>query len=212
MAQAYPVSDDAGIDYSHGQENRDWETGCHYGVIYPSAEWLCIHTVMDKFASDYGYPACPVCGGEVIDSEDFDFTSQERPFAPYIPGACDYVCTNCFLILAYYHVYRDEPESYLLNADDYLATFQDGSDIIIVKSPFYTYAQYCSPCVPGAGNLCCPCFTRVKDKRSLTGYRIKGLGPKTYCFGHDWFYFDAAPYPVFSVATNEEILPPTRTI
>ena len=32
-------------------------------------------------------------------------------------------------------------------------------------------------------------------------------GPKTYCFGHDWFDDGIAPYPVYSRATDEIVLP-----
>jgi hypothetical protein len=54
---------------------------------------------------------------------------------------------------------------------------------MVVKSPFYTYAQFCSPCVPGAGNLDNP----------------MAEGVKTYCLGHDWFEGGVAPYPVWRV-------------
>ena len=67
---------------------------------------------------------------------------------------------------------------------------QDDTDIFILKSPYYTHAQFCSPCAPGAGHLGTPC----ED------------GPKTYCFGHDWFEDNKAPYPVFRVDNDEEVL------
>jgi hypothetical protein len=60
---------------------------------------------------------------------------------------------------------------------------------MVLKSPYYTYANYCSPCVPGAGNL-----------DDIVEGEVK-----TYCFGHDWFEEEKAPYPVYSVATGELI-------
>ncbi len=63
------------------------------------------------------------------------------------------------------------------------------SDLIIIKSAYYTFAQYCSPCVPGAGNLDHP----------------TPEGCKCYCLGSDWFDNAKAPYPVFSVETGKEI-------
>lgn len=66
------------------------------------------------------------------------------------------------------------------------------SDLMIIKSPYYTYAQYCSPCVPGAGNLDNPMH--------------KNAGIKTYCLGLDWFDEDSpCPYPVYSVETGKRI-------
>ena len=67
----------------------------------------------------------------------------------------------------------------------------DSPDIFITKSPYYTRAAFCSPCAPGAGDLSHPCDD----------------GAKSYCFGHDWFEGGKAPYPVFSVETNEEVKP-----
>jgi len=38
------------------------------------------------------------------------------------------------------------------------------------------------------------------------GSPIEG-GVKTYCLGHDWFDGDKAPYPVFTVNLDVEVLP-----
>lgn len=51
-----------------------------------------------------------------------------------------------------------------------------------------------APCAPGAGYLSNPCPD----------------GPKTYCFGHDWFENDVAPYPVYRVDTGELVPPPVK--
>lgn len=64
------------------------------------------------------------------------------------------------------------------------------SDIMVLKSPFYTFAQFCSPCVPGAGNLNHP----TED------------GVKCYCLGHDWFEEGHAPYPVYQVSDGKQVL------
>jgi hypothetical protein len=82
-------------------------------------------------------------------------------------------------------------------------------DIMIIKSPYYTYAQFCSPCAPGAGYL-------MNWFKMENGYSPETLGieqfekmaqaagfPKVYCFGHDWFGNGIAPYPVFNVETGE---------
>lgn len=87
-----------------------------------------------------------------------------------------------------------EPISYYYEDDEYSAECGDDGDIFIVKSPFYTYAQFCSPCAPGAVNLMAPVSQEFQECRG-------------YCFGHDWFEKGTAPYPVFSVETGEQIFP-----
>lgn len=82
-----------------------------------------------------------------------------------------------------------EPLSYSLDDGEYKATCGEDGDIFIIKSPYYTRCNYCSPCAPGAGWLMSP------DK----------LGIKAYCFGHDWFDSGVAPYPVYSVKNNKEV-------
>lgn len=83
-----------------------------------------------------------------------------------------------------------EPSSFYYEADGYLAeSCFDGAEIMIMKSPFYTYGAFCSPCVPGAINI-----------------DVLGDDDKAYCFGHDWFDAGKAPYRVFSVETGKEVL------
>jgi hypothetical protein len=74
---------------------------------------------------------------------------------------------------------------------EYLVTDCLDSDLMILKSPYYTYCQYCSPCVPGAGNI----GTEVEN------------GVKTYCLGLDW-YDNYTPMPhkhLWRVDNNEQI-------
>lgn len=84
-----------------------------------------------------------------------------------------------------------DPISFFIDDAEYSAESDDSGDIFITKSPFYTNAQFCSPCAPGAGYLMSPCAD----------------GPKTYCFGHDWYDNGKAPYPVYSVETGKLIKP-----
>ena len=161
-----------GIDYGVGQANIDSKTGCRYGVISQ-------HTVgqawFDEAEPDYGKPHCPNCGNEVCESEE-----------PYCKDYCCKLCEESFWSDV---VYGDEPCGWYYEDNDYNLTDCLNNDIFVLRSPFYTHAQFCSPCVPGAGNLDSPCAD----------------GPKTLCLGHDWFENGVAPYPVFSVETNEEI-------
>lgn len=84
-----------------------------------------------------------------------------------------------------------EPLHFYFAEDGYEATCGDDGTIFIIQSPYYTRAQYCSPCAPGAGYLLNPCDN----------------GPKTYCFGHDWFENGKAPYPVYKVSDDTLVTP-----
>lgn len=84
-----------------------------------------------------------------------------------------------------------EPLSWYVDDGEYLAECGEDGDIFITKSPYYSRAQFCSPCAPGAGYLMNECAD----------------GPKTYCFGHDWFEDGKAPYTVYRVADDSIVDP-----
>jgi hypothetical protein len=86
-----------------------------------------------------------------------------------------------------------EAIGYEYTGDGYEASCGEDGDIFITKSPFYTYAQFCSPCAPGA----CYLMTPVEPDPAN----------KCYCFGHDWFEDGKAPYPVYSVKTGKIVEP-----
>ena len=168
-----------GIDYGLGQSNVDKENGIRYGVISQ-------HSVGQAWYNDarpdYGDATCPKCGNKALeydaDKDGDEWTSSS--------GCSDYMCESCQYVFDSYEAFGDEPQGWNYSDDEYELTDCLDSDIFVLKSPFYTFAQFCSPCVPGAGNLDSP----MDD------------GAKTYCLGHDWFQ-DGAPYPVYRVDTGE---------
>ena len=180
-------TDYVGIDYGVGRSNVDKETGIRYGVIRQ-------HSVGDAWSDqaepDYGKPSCPKCGNdakELSGQNDFDKT-EEWEKAKY--ESEDYLCEDCKYVFGGESAFPEEPLGFNYEGDGYILTDCLDSDIMVLKSPYYTFAQFCSPCVPGAGNLESPCDT----------------GPKTFCLGHNWFEGDVAPYPVFSVKNGKEII------
>jgi hypothetical protein len=83
-----------------------------------------------------------------------------------------------------------DPVSFDYDDEGYLASQDSMGDIMIVKSPYFTYAQFCSPCAPGA------CY--------LTNYLTEqNENNRAYCFGHDWFEDEVAPYPIYDVQTGK---------
>lgn len=80
----------------------------------------------------------------------------------------------------------------LYESGGYRIQTNSGGDAWCLKSPYFTFAQFCSPCAPGACHLGNPLNLKARfaDNRA-------------YCFGHDWFEDSIAPYPVYLVATGE---------
>lgn len=165
-----------GIDYGLGKSNIDLETGIRFGVI-PTQD-LCSEVVWDSFEAIYGDATCPECGTEV---EELDGTFVLK----------DYTCPSCLKSFYSHECYSDEPIGFLLKDTSYLASIDSYSDVFIEKSPYYTYAEFCSPCAPGA------CHLR----------RFNPAGEKTYCLGHEFFDGDKAPYVVYSVETGRIVEP-----
>ena len=169
-----------GIDYSMGLANFDKKTKIHFGVISQND---ILQAWADSAEPDYGDPTCPVCGNNIHPPTEDDDVEIGK----------DYYCRTCKEEYDAEDVFGDEPSGWTLDDGEYEACDCLDSDVMVLKSPYYTFAQYCSPCVPGAGNL---------------GHYIPE-GVKTYCFGHDWFEEEKAPYMVFSVETGKEVPPPT---
>lgn len=92
----------------------------------------------------------------------------------------------------------DHETNPLYEHDGYKITKCLDNDLMILKSPFFTYAQYCSPCVPGACNLDSPLDHIPNDGSN-----------GCYCLGHDWFDGGKAPYPVFNMG-GAEIFPEVK--
>lgn len=180
----------AGIDYSEpgSNVNRDAETGIRYGIIsqnslngdalndvYTNGDDLGFQQSKDQFTNDIKQAILGV-------AENFgrmdDDTAQQ--WAQDIVDGDGFEWHDC-----------DESGPYAYSEGDLKVQTTSNNDLWVFKSPYWTYAQFCSPCVPGAGNLDTYCAE----------------GPKTYCLGHDWFEGGIAPYPVFDVATGLCVAP-----
>jgi hypothetical protein len=192
----------AGIDYGLGTSNIDKANGIRYGVIAINS--LNLDCVYDGgFDAFYGDPTCPKCGNKAIDipshSEQLpdnagveihcDIPASMEEWPSYSKHGCaDFACETCEHTLDSSEVYSEEMLSMSYDKDGYkLESCFDNTELFVTLSPYYTFAQFCSPCAPGAGNLDNYC----ED------------GAKTYCLGHDWFEDGKAPYPVYSVQTGE---------
>jgi len=92
-----------------------------------------------------------------------------------------------------------EPSSFIIDNSDYQAECVDNVDIFIMKSRFYTYAKFCSPCAPGA------CY--LKDYTPVD--EVTRDMDKCYCFGLEMFDDTfPCPYPIWEIATDKLIYEP----
>ena len=164
-----------GIDYGRGITNIDLETGIRYGVIHQGD---VLQAWCDSSEGQYNNENCPECGHDLRTRKNGDL---------YCPGCKEFDLETSFDM--------QSPESFTYYAEGYqCAQTADDPDIFVIKSPYYTWCRFCSPCAPGAGYL-------------TDHLPTIGDGVKAYCFGHDWFESGRAPYPVFSVTTGELVNP-----
>lgn len=218
----------AGIDYGLGRSNVDHATGIRYGVISShdiGQSWY------DSAEADYGDPHCPKCGNPAIvipshseqlpDGGGVSIT-QEIPEAyedyDIEKHACgDYACEQCEYLFDGESAFPEEAIGYSYESDGYKMVDCLDSDVMVLRSEFFTYAQYCSPCVPGAGNLNTELVPEGSEEAEadrpivdVKAYHVAAEEagyPRVYCLGHDWYEEHRAPYRVFKVSDGSEVLP-----
>lgn len=178
----------AGIDYSAGQQvNRNKETGIRYGIIPANSIGQAWY---DSAEPDYGDPHCPQCGNDVKPARGeyakYDHAKHE---------SADYVCHHCKAVFGGESAFSDESQGCTYEGDGITAFEDSQGDVWVTQSPYFTYAQFCSPCAPGACYLRNPLDAQDKPEAN-----------KCYCLPADWFDDESpCPYPVYSVATGELI-------
>lgn len=188
------TAENKGIDYGLGRTNIS-KSGIRYGVI-PQNEVL--QAWADSSEPNYGDPNCPKCGNEAIDYSTARQTLRDDIDSwDHAKHECaDYACLSCKYVFGSESAYGDEPRAWTYESEGYSASQGQDGDIFILDSPYFTYAQFCSPCAPGACYLLNPLETRDDNNRA-------------FCFGHDWFEDGRAPYPVYSVKTGQLVEPET---
>lgn len=177
-----------GIDYSPPGHvvNRDPETGIRYGIIH---NHKLVEHAFDEFEAQY-ILGCPKCGEEWPD----DLERGMHELKQTLGTAWGTICPKCETFVRDGDEYSDEPSDHVHDDGVLKARIDSNGDAWVFKSPFYTRAEFCSPCAPGACSLSSPCDD----------------GERAYCFGHDWFDGGRAPYPVYSVETDALVEPTTK--
>ncbi len=129
--------------------------------------------------------------------EDFNF-DYGKPHCPKCGqevsiddlGQYEFYCDQCNSGFRAEDVYPNKPISFHYDRDGYFLINHLDKHILVLRSNFYTFAQLYGSPVVGAGNLESP----VAE------------GVKTYCLGHEWFEGGIAPYPVYQVADDGQIV------
>lgn len=171
-----------GIDYGRGVTNRDPRTGIRYGVI-PAQDVPAWHDANELV---YGKPMCPECGGKV-------YPARKKK---------DFHCPSCHRYWLAEDCYPEDPLGYRYDTDGYqIAQGYDDSDLFVLKSPYVTYAGFCSPCAPGACHL----------RNPFAADEPRDENHRCYCLGHDWFEDEVAPYPVYNAKTGA-LVPPSNAV
>ena len=190
----------AGIDYSGPGAtcNRDLETGCRYGIISANDldGWL-----WEKVESVYT-PSCPHCGDELPedwDGEESQAAATADMDESVVDDLIDPVCPQCSKEIEDGEQWPDEAEAAanVIDDGDTQGFVDDSNDVWVTKSPYFTFAQFCSPCAPGACHLGNPL--------------PEGEGARCFCFGRDWFEGERCPSPYWSVEDGELIYSPETT-
>lgn len=210
-----------GLDYGHGQTNIDRATGIRFGVIAMNS--LSAYA-WDNLEANYGEPSCPKCGNDCLDSQAENFAemfaehwweNNENPVTtPAVQKELtaqmemarddctdEYYCLDCAYSFDGDEAFGDEPIGYTLDDGGVIGESAfDNTELFVTKSPFFTYAGFCSPCAPGACDL---------DSRPSTGPDDTD-GGKCYCLDSDWFDEEEnpCPYAYWRVDTGELVYSP----
>lgn len=109
----------------------------------------------------------------------------------------------------------DESGPLLYEGEGYVLKTDSANDLWVLKSPYYTYAQFCSPCAPGAVHLSNPLIVgsdtlTIKEQQEVQKNTFEAN--TGYCLDHDFFEEGIAPYPVFSVKTDVQIIARKATV
>lgn len=204
-----------GIDYAGpgSTTNRDENTGIRYGVISCNSVGPSLYDAQEM---DYGPPTCHTCGAEGI--TPVTELSDELKGKEWVDGEDGYACESCEECYDSDRCFPEEPIGWSVDDGEYKIINCLHNDAMIVKSPYYTYAQLCSPCVPGAGNLNHPYPPFEGHEPSLKAFAVlhqraagKAGFPKVFCLGWDWFdEFNPCPYPaIYRVSDGEPVPKPS---
>jgi hypothetical protein len=177
--------------------NLDPETGIHYGTCYIN------DLPFSEYALEDVYEGKPLRYTETMDEIVEDVKEEIKDLLTSLHEKYSFLHSHGETLIqtiaedaaddmmcSISDTLEIQDEIYLLEDAHYKITI-DTSDngVWVLKSPYYSFCNKCSPCAPNAGY--------IGQEGSI----------KTYVFGHEYFEDEKAPYPVYSVATGNLIEP-----
>lgn len=173
----------------------DADTGIRFGVIGQNHESLNPDAVQDiwQHGTDLAFENYQTEVKQSIRNALSDYFSDMQ-WKDGTPSKLDNATENAFEAISdsLGDSYEGMTSGPMLYEKDGFKIQSDETDLWVLKSPYFTYAQFCSPCAPGACYL-----TNPLDEPHAEN--------KCYCLGSDWFEDEKAPYPIYSVETGELI-------
>ena len=161
-----------GTDYGSGKTNIDLENDIRFGVIPNSRIDADAFEEFSPHYRDDCEAECPQCVNM--------FPVEAKPGDSVRCPECD---TECEAELRY----GAEPDGYVYAKGKYAVSAGDEYSMVCA-SEFYTYAKFCSPCFPGAGNLSSP----FSKKTPVSPHKFRASAErcgfkKVYCLGFEFF-------------------------
>lgn len=147
------------------------------GIHYGVIDANLVTKWYKKCDTDFGEPCCPKCGKEVKYIDDIP---EDCGYfcSDWEDNRNDYCCLRCKSTFEEDDVFPDRADFYFYDDGKLRACHpHDNTTISVSRSPYYTWMP---PQVLG--------------------------GEKAYCFGHEWFDWEA-PYPVYTVENDLRIQP-----
>jgi hypothetical protein len=186
-----------GIDYSLGTANFDPKTGIRYGLIHHGTVGSAWYDESDCYTNA---PNEKEIAEAIIndDKETLQALYADFGIEEIFEPDTDIEEMNDILSEKFWDI--AECSEFYIDRNGLKATQSaESPDIWVIKSPFYTYGQFCSPCAPGAINLDNP-LSDLPDSELPKNNRA-------YCLDFSWFEDGKAPYRVFRVSDNTEVFP-----
>lgn len=196
-----------GIDYGHGKTNIDLKTGIRYGII--SQHSVNPDAMDDVYRGDnLTYSDAVDDLLEQVEAALFGILRNTAMRREQAKDVARQAAESLLDDVGGDAVGETDNAIYGYSQDGYELRTTSDNELFVFKSPFYTYARYCSPCVPGAGNLDNATQSELEnyptDKpccgdRYDPEHNMKDYGAKTYCLDNTWFDGGQSPYPFWKV-------------
>lgn len=202
-----------GIDYSRpgSKTNRDGETDIRYGIIPQGCLMADAVDDISTRGKDLGYESAEQELRDKLRHLLKDYYNDNK--LPHLnTSALDDAIDDTLDAIENWAENLEFNGPWRMDEDGVVTQLAEDGDVWVFKSPFYTYAQFCSPCAPGACHLSHPLKVNVRADIASITEGVEGQNEtfvssnKCYCLPADWFEDGKAPYRMWRADNNEEVV------